>query len=372
MELSYWEKEGIQNTNQIVIVGSGIVGLSTAIYIKQMVPNKQVLVIERAGMPLGASTKNAGFACFGSISEVLDDLQVMNEEEVIHLIRQRFTGLQRLQSLVEMDNINYIPSGGYEIFTDSNKEEYERCISKIDYCNQLAEEAIEKENVFQLQNENFGINTHQKLIYNSLEGQLNPYLLVQALTRNAVSTGVKIMYDISAEEIDFHNHLINTSSGLAIPFQKLAICTNGFATRLLPELEVYPARNQVMMTTPIQDLQLRGCYHYHQGYVYFRNYGSRVLLGGARHLNKDGETTMDFGTTEEIKSFLLQLLKEYIVPGQQVEVEHWWSGIMGIGPNKSPLVSRHRDDVFIGVRLGGMGVALGSHIGYQLAKIIIE
>lgn len=372
MELSYWEKEGIQDENQIVIVGSGIVGLTTAIYIKKISPEKQVLIVERGGMPLGASTKNAGFACFGSISEILDDLQIMNEDEVIQLIRERFTGLQRLQSLVGKKSIDFIASGGYEVFTSSNHEEYDNCINKMSYCNDLAEEAIGHKAVFQLCDDNFGLLTYRKLIFNRLEGQLNPYLLVQELTRKAVSKGVKIIYHTSVDKVDFDNHFVRTSSQVKIPFHRLGVCTNGFASRLLPELEVYPARNQVLMTAPIDGLQMNGCYHYHRGYVYFRNYGQRILLGGARHLNIEGEKTMDFGTTDEIQSFLLKFLHEYIVPGRKVKVDHWWSGIMGVGPNKRPLVTRHRGNVFIGVRLGGMGVALGSHIGYQLAHQIVD
>jgi hypothetical protein len=43
---------------------------------------------------------------------------------------------------------------------------------------------------------------------------------------------------------------------------------------------------------------------------------------------------------------------------------------MGIGNSKSPIVSQLSDNVYCGVRLGGMGVAIGSLIGTELADLI--
>ena len=41
-------------------------------------------------LPQGASTKNAGFACFGSLSEILDDLQSHSKEEVLQLVKKTY------------------------------------------------------------------------------------------------------------------------------------------------------------------------------------------------------------------------------------------------------------------------------------------
>lgn len=59
--ISFWEKRSLVDYNYLVI-GGGIVGLSTAISIKEKVPKSSVLVVERGILPSGASTKNAGFA----------------------------------------------------------------------------------------------------------------------------------------------------------------------------------------------------------------------------------------------------------------------------------------------------------------------
>ncbi len=83
----------------ITIVGSGIVGLNCAIQLSRKYPNAKILVLEKGILPQGASTKNAGFSCFGSISEIKSDLKSHSEEEVFDLVRSRWKGFNFYVSL---------------------------------------------------------------------------------------------------------------------------------------------------------------------------------------------------------------------------------------------------------------------------------
>ncbi|MBK7637250.1 MAG: hypothetical protein IPJ13_25425 [Saprospiraceae bacterium] len=58
------------------------------------------------------------------------------------------------------------------------------------------------------------------------------------------------------------------------------MCTNGFTAALFPELEVVPARNQVLITEKLDNNPLDSGYHMDKGYVYFRNYeaGSSLVV----------------------------------------------------------------------------------------------
>ena len=84
----------------------------------------------------------------------------------------------------------------------------------------------------------------------------------------------------------------------------------------------------------------------------------------------EGETTEEFGETQLIQNHLEKLLKEVILPNQDFNIEHRWSGIMGLGASKNPIVKAVSNNVFCGVRMGGMGVAIGSLIGTELADLI--
>jgi glycine/D-amino acid oxidase-like deaminating enzyme len=162
-----------------------------------------------------------------------------------------------------------------------------------------------------------------------------------------------------------------TENGWQLNAQRLFIATNGFTRRLLPTLEIQPARNQVLITKPIKNLRFKGTFHLNKGYYYFRNFENRVLFGGGRHLDKAGETTEQFGTTDLIQNSLKTILKENILPDQQFEIEQWWSGILGVGKQKTPIVEQYSENITIAVRLSGIGVAISSLVADEGVELCL-
>ena len=74
-DLSFWEKSAYFEKIDFLIVGSGIVGMSTALFLRKKYAHAKIVIIERGYLPTGASSKNAGFTCFGSPTELYDDLK---------------------------------------------------------------------------------------------------------------------------------------------------------------------------------------------------------------------------------------------------------------------------------------------------------
>ena len=153
---------------------------------------------------------------------------------------------------------------------------------------------------------------------------------------------------------------------MKIKTDQLIICSNGFAKELVNE-DVIPARGQVLITNEIPNLQINGTFHFDKGYYYFRNIDNRILLGGGRNLDFDSENTTEFSQTDRIQNALETLLKNTILSNREFEIEHRWSGIMGVGSQKKPIVKQLSNHVYCGVRMGGMGIAIGSTIGREVA-----
>ena len=137
MNLSYWEIKSWLTNIDYTIVGSGIVGLNCALSLKERFPKSRIVILEKGILPQGASTKNAGFACFGSLSEILDDLTSHTEEEVLELIKKRVQGLLLLRQSLGDTIIKYQQLGGYELFNEVDTGLFETCISRMDEINQL-------------------------------------------------------------------------------------------------------------------------------------------------------------------------------------------------------------------------------------------
>jgi len=370
MELSYWELKNWFANIDYTIVGSGIVGLHTALRLRERFPAAKILVLERGMLPQGASTKNAGFACFGSLSEIMDDLKTHSEEDVVALIEKRWKGLQLLRKRLGDAAIDFKPYGGYELFLKEDEFGFNECIAKIPFINEVLKPLF-KADVFSKEVDRFGFgNSNEYLIFNPFEGQIDTGNMMQELLKQAISADILILNQQTVKSyIDAGNHVEVVVNDFSFKTKKLLFATNGFAGELTKGA-VKPARAQVLITEPIRNLDIKGTFHLDRGYYYFRNINDRILLGGGRNLDFEGETTTEFGQTKIIQNRLEDLLKNVILPNQDFQIAHRWSGIMGIGNSKNPVVTQLSENVFCGVRLGGMGVAIGSLIGTELADLI--
>jgi glycine/D-amino acid oxidase-like deaminating enzyme len=367
--LSYWEREYFLNAPDFVVLGSGIVGLSTAYFIKSKFPNKEVVVLERGFLPDGASTKNAGFCCFGSVTELADDLSKWPADQVFALAEKRFKGLQLLTQILGEEHMGYEPFGGYEIFTEKN--EFERYFEDAQKLNTVFNSTIGPNVYTNASNQitDFGLGKVSGMIKNNYEGQVKTGLMMQSFLTKVKARGVKLFYGIEVMRFEQLNNEVElqTNRGFSFKTSNFIITTNGFAKQLLPELDVQPARAQVLITEPIEGLKLKGSFHYEQGYYYFRNVGDRVLFGGGRNLDFKTENTYEEGLTDLVQQKLDEILHDVILPYTTPKIDMRWSGIMGVGSEKKTIVKPLSQNVFCGVRMGGMGVALGSLIGKEIS-----
>ena len=371
MYLSYWEKQHFFNKSDLVVIGSGIVGLNAAISFKLKFPSKKVTVLERGILPSGASTKNAGFACIGSVSELSDDLTKMSEQNVWETVSFRYAGLKKLRSLVGDENMDYQHLGGYEVF--DSKESFEVNAEKIDAYNSLLKPITGLNETFKINHakiEDSGMKGFRYCIENLAEGQINTGLMMRKLLDFAYRLDILIFNHIEVSSInDTNNEVeINCKNNLILKSDKVIVATNGFAKELLNINDVEPARAQVLITKPISGLSLKGSFHYDSGYYYFRNIDDRILFGGGRNLDFAGENTSKFGLSDLIQNQLDKLLSENIIPHQQVEIDLRWSGIMGVGSEKKPIIQFISNNVVCAVRMGGMGVAIGSLVGEMASR----
>lgn len=370
IDLSYWETKSYLSNIDYTIVGSGIVGLNCALRLRERFPKAKILILERGFLPQGASTKNAGFACFGSLSEILDDLKSHSEEEVVQLIIRRRQGLSLLRETLSDKSMAYHQHGGYELFDQNDCEGYEHCMTHLGAVNTLLKPHFKNE-VFKIKNNSFNFgNVHRQLSFTPYEGQIDTGKMMQALTDLVLSKGILILNSVSVEHFEeWHENIQIKTNQFEFKTNRLLICTNGFASKLI-NMEVKPARAQVLITKPIKNLKIEGTFHLDKGFYYFRNIDSRILLGGGRNLDFKTEETTEMGQTEIIQKKLEELLKTTILPNTSFEIEQRWSGIMGVGNTKNSIVEQLSSKVFCGVRLGGMGIAIGSNVGKELADLV--
>ncbi len=356
------------------MIGGGIVGLFTALFHKRAYPWHHVVVLEKGAFPCGASVRNAGFACFGSPSELLADMKAEGVTAALDRVEMRWRGLNELRQELGDDAIGLEPTGGHEIYTEHNAQ-YTAVREGFDLLNDqlrpiLGSRAFEWA---PQQIKSFGLKGVIDLARTPLEAPIDSGRLMMALLRKAIAEGVLFRSHFEVTVLEEHpGHVeIRSSKGEQVLAAQVVMALNGYTRSLLPDADVIPARGQVVLTSPVQGPRPIGTFHYDEGFYYFRDFNGGVLLGGGRNLDIAGETTAEAGGNPLIGRALEELLKQVILPEKQFSIVQRWSGIMAFGKtSKTPLIERRSERTVIAARLGGMGVAIGILVGRKAAGLI--
>lgn len=373
---SVWENETFYQPRDVIIIGSGLVGLWSAYYLKKMQPSLRVLILERGIIPTGASTRNAGFACFGSVTELLADARKMGEQKMLELAAMRYYGLKKIKKTFPKKEIELEKNGGYELINSSQYPHLRQLKNDIGWLNHTLRKTIGEQKVFRLADKkinHFGFNQITHLIESPAEAQLHSGKLVQSLLQKVQSMGVQVFTQTEVKGIEKINGKLNLQTNLPVTFtaEQVLVCTNAFTKHLFPSLDVVPARGQVIVTSPIKKLSFKGCFHFDEGYYYFRNLGNRILLGGARNIASAAEASEEMVTTAVIQKELERFLKEVILPKNAFTVDYRWSGIMGMGSDKTPLIREIKKNIYCAVRMSGIGVAIAPVVGEMAARQLL-
>lgn len=360
---SFWELQEIKCDIDLLIVGAGFTGLSAAIHAKKLHPDWKIVILERDTLGQGASTKNAGFACYGTIGEFLDDQAQMGRSLALQLIDKRRKGLEFLKTLVPKSEMQFSQKGGVEIFLKEEREQWEQAKHEIHLVNQdLGRELYAISNDYQLFKRTIGS------IHTPDEGQLNPMALWRSLWKQASLLDIITLHGVEVKNYESEANWVNLfSSHGQWRTKQLLFTTNAFGDTT-GDLNIVPARNQVYILQN-QEFKLdERSYHQNAGYIYFRGLNDKILLGGARHISHREEISREFSRNEKIEAYLLDYARRIFTSKGTWEVLNHWSGIIATGDSKDPIVETKETNVHLCVRFGGMGVALSAYT----AKLAVD
>lgn len=370
MAFSYWESTEWFEDADLVIIGAGFVGLSAAIHSKKLNPKGQIIVIERDPIGGGGSSKNAGFACFGSTSELQEDRLALGDEQALLLVQKRWQGLAQLRSLLGDDAIDYDACGSLELFrTHSDYEPLEEA-ALAELNEWIAPVTGSNRTFIPVPLKDLHSLHHSTLtgaIYSPLEGALNAGKMLKALESKAIGQGIRIIRGCEVTNIDL-KHDVPSLTILRPPADELhlrpsqvIVATNAFTSSLLPQIEVLGKSNLVLVTAPIPNFEFGPTVHMDAGYLYARSIGQRMLIGGGRHWGMEDEQVL----REELQKILHAIWPQTA----QVKIEYSWHGTLGIGAQRLPIIQRLHPKCVVAARLGGMGVAMGIEVGKQASEL---
>ena len=377
---TFWDRDLLfPRPCDVVIIGGGFTGMSAAITIKRYRPSWHVVVVESEATGTLASSRNAGFICLGSPTELMRDIQDHGLPVVEELLQWKIQGASILLHYLKKTKSIYAKSVGYEIFSSETPEP----AGLDDHLNTL-------NGLFRASGgplpyfmrimqapKGWCPGVHQpSWVKMNWEGQLHPAAAVAQLRLQFQNLGGVISTHHSVDSLAFDpSGVFLQSQSETIRARQVLLASNAFVSRLMPDIKIEAHRAQVMITEPLGKIPFRGNVHFREGYMYARDVGQRLLIGGGRFLDFEGEKTDQLGTTNGIQAYLTDQLSMLTgIPVEDLPVADQWSGIMGFTPARlAPILEvKNQGMLVVAAGMNGMGTALGPYIGKKAAELLIQ
>lgn len=366
MAVSFWAKDHfspIDMKSDVVIVGAGFVGLSTAFWLSEMAPDLKVIVLERKQIGDGASGKNAGFLTAGSAVFYHSLVKKWGVKKAL-AVRSFADESRRLtlkHLLGSLEKKIYAPTSSLTFFHESSA-------------------ALDLQKDFHPEQFNFHWLSQKDLpfpeafigAYESFEEyKVHPIELLSGLRDILKKRQVKVLEGTSAFELLADG--IRTD-GLRIQAEKLVLAMNGY----LPQFDshfssvIFPKRAQMLAVELEDDLRAPHLYYDPSERVYWRKESEKVLvIGGKRLLDESGEV----GVFEKISPLVQNGLEEYLRRKLKLnyKVLYRWSGIMGFTEHELPFVGalKAKIETYLVGGFSGHGMGLGFHSGREAAELVL-
>jgi gamma-glutamylputrescine oxidase len=383
---SYWAKsQPPQNpplaediTADVVVLGGGFTGLSSAYYLRTLSPQKRVVLLEAKGCGNGASGRNGAM-----VLNLTDDRYMQLgpdpalDKRIYDLTAQNIQTLLKLSAMIGID-CELETNGALQVL---NTSEDVRDAQSYVQAARSAGMPVEFWNKQQVASA-IGAGLYEGAFFDPHGGHIHPMKLVQVWKAAAQSVGATIYENTVVTNIEeAREHVVHTMSGFTVKAKSLVLGTNAFTSRLgYFRNSIVPVHEYVAMTAPLSDQQVAQIGW--QRRAPFNDSRTEVLYLGLTRDNRihigGGSPSYSFnngvGDPHEPARHYAYLQRELVrlYPALKgVEFEAMWSGIVDWSLNESPSVGRtgKYNNIFYGLGYSGHGVNLTSVFGRIIADL---
>lgn len=376
MSTSYWldrssNKE--KKTYDVIIVGAGISGLSTAYWMNKEDPTLKIAIVEKSRMTFGASGRNAGFITCGSVEHFNRMINKHGLDQALDIWKYSENNLHFLKNEIIQDSgaaLEFEQNGAYSLAAQENEfaelQECAKIMAKLDiktetYNSQQIEDRV-------------GAKSFVGGIKYLDDASVNPVKLVRQI--HSKLQNVDLIEMTEAYEIESTSEgtrILKTDNG-PIEAQMIMLNLNGYSSTLHPYFKdkIYPTRGQCLMMEKVPRFMEGPCYA--NFYLdYFRQIPTgELLIGGFRQVEKETETGCSDHITDPIQNSLHNFVMTHLPQYKNAKVTHRWSGVMGFSKDGEPMIGSIPDDpqIFFAGGYTGHGIGLAFHTGKCLTDLV--
>ncbi len=377
MSVSYWQDShglGDSLNTDVLIIGAGLAGLSTAYWLSKRDPNLRVAIIDKGGIGAGASGRNAGFITCGSTEHFSRMTSAYGEDKATEI--WKFTednhkllvsefGYDRLQARCEYKNL-----GSWTLAATEHEIEVIQQTVKSLQAKGVDVEWFDAAYVSKaLSCEGFygGAKYHS-------DGEIHPVKFLYHMA--SFLRNVPIVTNREVFKIEDHNDRLRVSAkGTEIFTDAIVLATNAYSGQLFDYFQdkISPMRGQIIVTEPVPQF-LEPCYC---SFVldYFRQLSDgRVLVGGFRNADVEKEVGFSDEVNPIINKKLEVFLHDHFPVLRNKNIDYRWSGVMGFSTDGYPMVGSLPEDprIFFSVGFTAHGLGYTFKMGQVLADLMLD
>jgi glycine/D-amino acid oxidase-like deaminating enzyme len=369
MTVSFWQQAHRERATayDVVIVGGGIIGASTAYWLGRQRPSLEVAIVEARTPGAGASGRNAGFILQGTAADYLSDVERYGERTARRLWHFTRENRELLASELRSSAFGWRSEGSLTVAGDP--EEDERLRASVSRLRAAGTPVV------YLEPEKVNRRLHATDLYGGLYvtsgGVVNPLELVQHLV---AKSGTDLRPHQPVQQIRWgRNGVALDTPDRQLWGRRAVLAVGPSLPALVPSLErfVRPVRAQMLATAPADASSMPVPVYSHEGEFYVRQLeGGAVLAGGGRHHHRSAEKTDVDTTTPAVQATIERYLHTHYPWTQALPIRRRWSGIMGFSPDGRPVVGPvpgHPESVFA-TGFTGHGMGYGFRTGRLLAE----
>ncbi len=367
-----------RHTADIVIIGGGYTGLSSAYHLSRTFPNKKIVLLEGACCGYGASGRNGGF-CDAGFSGFLHYVDAVGPDLGRKAFDASLYGINQIKRLIADHGVacDFEENGMLETATnDAQARQLERHLATYRAMGlnatliqgaELAAEIVSPRYVAGL-----------KFPYG---GILNPAKLARGMKPVIEAAGVEVRErTVVLRVTPGAVHRIETEAG-EISAPVLVLGLNGYAPRLgFFRDRVLPLCNYVIATAPLTAAQWKSIgWQRRQGIADMRvlfdyqrpTADGRIVIGGsdAPYFAEDAVSSGNYRPAIDV---LTRSLFTTFPQLEGLRIEHAWGGTMGFTMDFTPSVGVMGEDknIYYGVAYNGEGVAFSQIAGRIISDLM--
>lgn len=370
MTISLWQQARRKRelTYDVVVVGGGIIGCSTAYWLRKRDPSLRVGLLEARTIGAGASGRNAGFILQGTHTDFLSDVETYGDRTARRL--WHFTRANRDLLSKELDGSAFGWTSDGSLTVAGSTDEDERLQASLSHLRAAGAPVVYLEP--EQANDRIEASGFHGGLFVTTGAVVNPLQLVRHI---ATESGADLRPHHRVEEVHWRrNGVVLDTTEFRLQAERVVFAMGPSLSDLLPSLSkfVQPQRAQMLATAATDTVQIPVPVYSHRGEFYVRQLDDgTVLVGGGRHQNADAEETSADATTPAVQNAIERYLHTHFPWTQLLSVHQRWSGTMAFSPDGLPVVGPvpgHPEGVFA-TGFTGHGMGYGFRMGRLLAEL---